>query len=53
VEAYASSPIAAQINADMEEIVGFDGNGELRDVVAEGELRGRKRASWYLRRKGF
>ena len=53
VEAYASSPIAAQINADMEEIVGLDDNGELRDVVEEGELRRQKRASWYLGRKGF
>lgn len=46
VEAYASSPLAAEIKSDMERVAELDGNGELRDVTEESQLRARKRASW-------
>lgn len=49
VESYASSPIAAEIKDETEEVSRHDGNGngEMRDVAVESSLlRGRKRASW-------
>jgi hypothetical protein len=51
VEAYASSNIASEIKAEMEQVArvneGGNGNGELRDVAVESTLlKGRKRASW-------
>jgi hypothetical protein len=51
VEAYTSSTIAAEIKADMEEVVRVNGrgngNGEMRDVAIESTLlKGRKRATW-------
>lgn len=35
VDAYASSPIAAEIKAETEDVVRVDGNGQLRDVAEE------------------
>lgn len=48
VEAYATSPIAAEIKNETEEVAsGGDGSEEMRDVAVESSLlRGRKRASW-------
>lgn len=51
VEAYASSNIASEIKAEMEEVARVNeagsGNVELRDVAVESTLlKGRKRASW-------
>lgn len=49
VESYASSPIAAEIKSETDEVSRQNGNGdgEMRDVAVESSLlRGRKRASW-------